>query len=78
MNWLSLALAVASLLQWLTGRLDEAERKKLRGAVLALAFLKEADDAIDKANEARDAAVRDANSDGLHPIGKPDDPFRRD
>jgi hypothetical protein len=72
-NWLSLGLAVASLLQWVAGRLDKAEREKLSGAVLALAFIKEADDAIDKAKSARAAAVRDAATDGLHP-----DPFRRD
>jgi hypothetical protein len=76
-NWLSLALAVASLLQWIAGRLDKAEQEKLSGAVLALAFIKEADNAIAKAKAARAAVVRDAATDGLQDTGKPD-PFRRD
>jgi hypothetical protein len=76
-NWLSLALAVASLLQWIAGRLDKAEQEKLSGAVMALAFIKEADNAIAKAKAARAAAERDASTDGLRSTDKPD-PFRRD
>lgn len=63
---LNLALAIASLLQWLAGRLSDAEQTKLRGAVFTLAFMRKADEAIKDAKAARDdAAIRDADSDGL-------------
>lgn len=72
---LNLALAIAQLLQWLAGRLTEAEQTKLRGAVFALAFLRKADAQIKDAKAARDAAaVRDADADGL----RNSDGFRRD
>jgi len=77
MNWLSLALAVASLLQWVAGRLTEADQHKLRGAVLALAFLRKADDAIKKADAARAAVRAGRDTDGLRDI-RESDGFRWD
>lgn len=75
MNWAALVPFVVWLVQWIAGRIDEAERSKLASAVLALSFIREANDAIAKAKAARAAAAaRDADPDGL----RKSDGFRRD
>ena len=75
---LNLALAIASLLQWLAGRLSDAEQNRLREAVFALAFIRKADDAIKTADAARAASRRERDTDGLRDIRDADDGFRRD
>ena len=74
MNWAALIPFAIWLVQWIAGRVDAAERRKMSDALLALQFLREAEHDIANANAARAASERDAATGGL----RDSDGYRRD
>lgn len=75
MSYLSIALALIQIVNWLVGQLDAAAKEKAIRAIVEQENLKNDLKAINDANRARDDVLRDISS-GVRGVRTPDEDAR--